>query len=164
MPTGTVGSTGTIDSGDLNSQRLVIIYTSNAVATTDSIRFRYTSGCGNSAVRAAKLSNLALVCPGARENVTKQTLPIAAATLNATIFPNPNNGSFTLKATSGELNAANATVQVYDMTGKLIAQNIVTNLRGNIQANLQYNSLKSGMYIVRLIVGKSTTTVRMIVQ
>jgi hypothetical protein len=164
MPTGTVGSTGTIDSGTLNSQRIVIVYTSNALATTDSIRFRYTSGCGNSAIRAAKLSNLALVCPGARENVNKQSLPVAATTLSATIFPNPNNGSFTLKATSGEMNAANATVQVYDMTGKLIAQNIVSNVRGNILANLQYSSLKSGMYTVKLIVGKSTTAVRMIVQ
>jgi hypothetical protein len=164
MPTGTVGSTGTIDSGTLNSQRLVIVYTLNAAATTDSIRFRYTSGCGNSVIRAAKLSNLALVCQGARPSTSKIELPVTNATLNATIFPNPNNGSFTLKATSGELNAANGTVQVYDMTGKLIAQNIVSNVRGNILANLQYSSLKSGMYTVKLIVGKSTTAVRMIVR
>ena len=165
-PFGTVGSTGTIDSGDVNSQKITVTYTSNAAAGAgDSIKLQYTTaGCGNSAFKAQKLSNVAKVCPGARENVTKQTLPTAAATLNASIFPNPNKGTFTLKATSGELNAANATVQVYDMTGKLIAQNIVSNVRGNILTNLQYSSLKSGMYTVKLIVGKSTTAVRMIVQ
>ena len=165
-PFGTVGSTGTIDSGDVNSQKITVTYTSNAVAGVgDSIKLQFTTaGCGNSAFKAQKLSNLAKVCLGARENVSKQTLPTAAATLNAAIFPNPNNGSFTLKATSGELNAANATVQVYDMTGKMVAQNIVSNVRGSILTNLKYSSLKSGMYTVKLIVGKSTTTVRMIVQ
>jgi hypothetical protein len=165
-PFGTVGSTGTIDSGDVNSQKITVTYTSNAVAGVgDSIKLQYTTaGCGNSAFKAQKLSNLAKVCPGARENVSKQTLPTAAAELKATVFPNPNNGTFTLKATSGELNTSVATVQVFDMTGKMVAQNIVSNVRGNILSNLQYPSLKTGVYTVRLLVGKSTTSVRMIVQ
>lgn len=165
-PFGTVGSTGTIDSGDVNSQKITVTYTSNAAAGVgDSIKLQYTTaGCGNSAFKAQKLSNLAKVCPGARENVSKQTLPIANTELKATVFPNPNNGTFTLKASSGELNTSVATVQVFDMTGKMVAQNIVSNLRGNILSNLQYPSLKTGVYTVRLLVGKSTTSVRMIVQ
>jgi hypothetical protein len=65
-PTGTVGSTGTIDSGSVNSSIITVTYTSNAAAGVgDSIRLLYTSaGCGNGAIKAAKLSNLVKAgCP-----------------------------------------------------------------------------------------------------
>ena len=68
---GLVGSTGTIDSGSVNSQVIVVSYTSNAAAAAgDSIRVRFTSGCGLGAVKATKLTNTALSAPAAPASVT----------------------------------------------------------------------------------------------
>jgi valyl-tRNA synthetase len=44
-----------------NARFIKLKFTNNgAAANTDSIRLRYTSGCGNSATKAQKLSNLAI--------------------------------------------------------------------------------------------------------
>ena len=64
LPEGPLGSTGTIDSGTINSQTIVVVYTSNAPATSgDSIRVRYTSDCGLSSVKSIKLTNAILYLP-----------------------------------------------------------------------------------------------------
>jgi hypothetical protein len=55
---GTLGLNAVIDSGDLTSQKLVVRYTSNAASGAgDSVKVYYTSLCGNSLAKAAKLSN-----------------------------------------------------------------------------------------------------------
>jgi hypothetical protein len=68
---GTVGSTGTIDSGDVNSQTIVMKYTSNAAAAAgDTIRVAYTSACGLSVAKATKLTNTSILAPLAPATVT----------------------------------------------------------------------------------------------
>jgi hypothetical protein len=63
MPTGSLGSIGVLDSGTLNSQKIIIRYNSNAgAAAGDSIRLRYTSNCGNGLIKAQILSNVAKIC------------------------------------------------------------------------------------------------------
>jgi len=73
MPVGVVGSTGSLDSGTLNSRFIKIRYTSNAAAGTgDSIKVAYVSDCGVGANKAVKLSNAVKTgCP-----VTPVNLPI----------------------------------------------------------------------------------------
>jgi len=59
-----LGTTGTIDSGDVNSRVIVVRYTSNAAAAAgDSVRVAYITSCGNSLNRALRLSNTALTIP-----------------------------------------------------------------------------------------------------
>jgi hypothetical protein len=65
LPTGSaVATSASLDSGVLigaNARFIKLKFTNNgAAANTDSIRLRYTSGCGNSATKAQKLSNLAI--------------------------------------------------------------------------------------------------------
>jgi len=68
---GTVGSTGTLDSGSVNSQVIVVSYTSNAAAAAgDTIRVRYTSDCGLGMVKATKLTNTILSAPTAPASIT----------------------------------------------------------------------------------------------
>jgi hypothetical protein len=68
---GTVGSTGTLDSGNVNAQTIVMTYTSNAAAAAgDTIRVAYTSACGLSVAKATKLTNTALDAPLAPATVT----------------------------------------------------------------------------------------------
>jgi len=71
LPEGPNGSTGTIDSGNVNSQTIIVAYTSNAAAVAgDTIRVRYTSGCGLGEVKATKLTNTVLGAPAAPASVT----------------------------------------------------------------------------------------------
>lgn len=65
LPTGSsVATSASLDSGVLigaNARFIKLKFTNNgAAANTDSIRLRYTSGCGNSAIKAQKLSNVAI--------------------------------------------------------------------------------------------------------
>jgi hypothetical protein len=65
LPTGSaVAASASLDSGVLigaNARFIKLKFTNNGAAgNTDSIRLRYTSGCGNSATKAQKLSNVAI--------------------------------------------------------------------------------------------------------
>jgi hypothetical protein len=72
---GIVGSTGTLDSGSINSQTIVVVFSSNAAAIAgDSIRVRYTSGCGLGATKATKLTNTLLGAPLAPATITIATV------------------------------------------------------------------------------------------
>jgi hypothetical protein len=72
---GIVGSTGVLDSGTINSQTIVVVYSSNAAAIAgDSIRVRYTSGCGLGAAKATKLTNTLLGAPLAPATITIATV------------------------------------------------------------------------------------------
>ena len=74
MPFGTLGATGLLDSADLSSRVIKIRYSSNAAAATgDSIKVQFTSGCGNSAAKAQKLSNVASVLLLAPASLTGTT-------------------------------------------------------------------------------------------
>lgn len=71
MPTGTVGATGTLDSGTLSSRTIRIRYTSNAAAgNLDSIRVSFTSTCGNSTFKGIKLTNTLLSVPAAPASIS----------------------------------------------------------------------------------------------
>lgn len=64
-----------IDSGSLNSQKLIITFTSNQAAVAgDSIRVCYTSACGNSPKKAIKLTNSILNPPAAPATITVTAL------------------------------------------------------------------------------------------
>lgn len=65
LPTGSaIATSAALDSGDLtgaNARYIKLKFSNNgAAANTDSIRLRYTSGCGNSSTKAQKLSNVAI--------------------------------------------------------------------------------------------------------
>jgi len=83
--TGTLGANATIDSGDVNSRIIRVSFTSNAVAGAgDSVRVRYSSSCGYSANKTAKLSNTALNPPLAPTAIT--ITAVSATTCGARIY------------------------------------------------------------------------------
>ena len=78
LPTGSaVATSASLDSGDLNGTNARYIrlkFTNNAAAITgDSIRVRYTSGCGVSVAKAKKLSNVAATILAASTKLTGTT-------------------------------------------------------------------------------------------
>src|SRR5690606_4540815 len=62
-----------------------------------------------------------------------------------TIYPNPNKGNFNIDFNS--LTNNDISIDVHDLSGRLIYQNVYTNT-GRISQNLQLNSVQAGVYIV----------------
>jgi hypothetical protein len=156
-PTGTVGSTGTIDSGSVTSRIITVTYTSNAAAGIgDSIRLRYTTdGCGNSAAKAQKLSNLvkAGCIPPIAKNTSRVPATIATS-MEVSVYPNPTTSQFNvqLKSTGTE----EAVVRVLDVTGRFIKS---VKMSSNSNVNLG-SDLKAGAYMLEVRQGKEVKTVK----
>ena len=165
LPIGTVGATGTLDSGVLsgaNARYIRIKFTSNAAAATgDSIKLRYTSLCGNSLPKAQKLSNLALVCPA-----TIPTGKAIATVINekTLISPNPNNGNFKVVINTGIQTNVIATIQIVNMNGVVVSQLKAVNNNGVINTEIHDNRLVNGLYMVRYNVGGVSNSIKMMVQ
>jgi peroxiredoxin family protein len=158
VPTGTVGSTGTIDSGDVTSRIITVTYTSNAAAGTgDSIRLRYTTaGCGNSATKAQKLSNLVKTgcVPIAKNTPTSRVPSTLPTSMEVKVYPNPTTSQFNVQVKSS--GTEEAVVRVLDLTGRFIKS---VKVSSNSNVNLG-SDLKAGAYMLEVKQGKEVKTVR----
>jgi peroxiredoxin family protein len=158
VPTGTVGSTGTIDSGDVNSRIITVTYTSNAAAGTgDSIRLSYTTaGCGNSATKAQKLSNLVKTgcVPIAKNTPTSRVPSTLPTSMEVKVYPNPTTSQFNVQVKSS--GTEEAVVRVLDLTGRFIKS---VKVSSNSNVNLG-SDLKAGAYMLEVKQGKEVKTVR----
>lgn len=76
---------------------------------------------------------------------------LAKTTLNASVYPNPNNGNFTVFV--NENSSQQAIINCYDMTGKLLKQ-IATN---QFATDVNLNGIK-GLILVRIIQGNMEIT------
>jgi hypothetical protein len=158
-PTGTVGSTGTIDSGNVNSRIITVTYTSNAAAGVgDSIRLRYTSGCGDGKVKAQKLSNLVKNgCTPIAKNVSTSRMPTTVSTLmEVTVYPNPTTSQFNVQVKSSSTETA--VVRVLDFTGRFIKS---IKVYSNTNVSLG-SDLKAGAYLLEVRQGKEVKMVRVV--
>jgi hypothetical protein len=164
LPTGSaVATSGTLDSGVLSGRYIRVIYTSNAGAVaTDSIRVRYTSACGVGNNKAAKLTNVAKVCLVGAPVYSKTTNTTEG--IKAMVYPNPNNGIFTVRIETGVTAKANASIQIFDMNGRLVSNLTAQNNNGLISQNINNSNLNNGIYTVRYTVGNVTNTIKMVVQ
>jgi hypothetical protein len=157
LPTGTVGSTGSLDSGSLNGRIIVVVYTSNAVAAAgDSIRLRYTSGCGNGAIKAQKLSNLAKTgCPP--PSITKAPVTQAPkGSMVVKVYPNPTTNQFAVQVNTAA--TEEAVVRLLDVQGRFIKS---VKVAANQTISLG-SELKAGAYLLEVRQGKEVKTIRVI--
>lgn len=77
------------------------------------------------------------------------------------IFPNPNQGEFTIKMTSGS--NEDIKVNVYDIRGRSIFNSRYTNT-GQFSEVVSLNNVQSGMYLVTVSDGDKRTTKKIIVE
>ena len=167
-PFGALGSTGVIDSGNVNSKIITVTYSSNAAAAAgDSIKLRYSSGCGNGALKAQKLSNILKACPplpGFSKTSPKSTTTSTTSDLGMQIFPNPNNGNFTIQINTGVLVTAKALIEIRDIQGRLVHSINTQNVNGVINEQVQKNGLTSGVYLVTYRLGEVRKSMKMVVE
>ncbi len=165
MPTGTVGSTGVLDSGSLSSRIIRIRYSSNSAAgTTDSIRVAYTSSCGNSLNKAVRLNNVRRT--GCSGNGNRWAEPeIASNDLGNTwgiqAYPNPTDNEFTVSIQFGDMfQPENEQFEyfIYDGLGKLKESGKLTP-DNPIQLG---NNLAAGIYYLVAMNGSEKKIVRMV--
>lgn len=78
------------------------------------------------------------------EAETIELQPVDALTL----YPNPNNGQFTLQLISDNENDAN--VRVFDLTGKMVAQQRFASTKGENRFSMDLGTQPSGIYFVEV--------------
>ncbi|MBK0404887.1 T9SS type A sorting domain-containing protein, partial [Adhaeribacter sp. BT258] len=78
---------------------------------------------------------------------------------NLVVFPNPSTGLFNLKV---PVTTRNYSVEVMDLTGKLVKQQTVTNNTGTTQLNL--NGTAKGIYILKIASEGNVATRKLIVE
>jgi hypothetical protein len=80
----------------------------------------------------------------------------AAKTKVASIFPNPNNGSFTLQF---EETRVNVPIQLFDIQGKMIEERVQ-----NGEKQMEFNlNLKKGNYYIRIGDGRNVETLNLLI-
>lgn len=78
------------------------------------------------------------------------------------IFPNPNNGEFTIKLNSNSGN--DIAVDVFDIRGRKIFNNSYSRNNSDFSQSIKLNSVEAGMYLVTVSDGAKKITKKIIVE
>lgn len=81
---------------------------------------------------------------------------------NLSVYPNPNNGKFTLKFTAEE--AQNIRLHIEDMIGQTVVDKQIQNFSGDYLEELDLTALNKGVYFVVLETAQGRLNSRVVVQ
>jgi hypothetical protein len=79
-----------------------------------------------------------------------------------TIYPNPNNGSFTI-AVNGMAGEKNAEIRISNMMGQVVYK-ANTNISGNTLTGINMPTAANGVYLLQIITDGNTYTSRIAIQ
>jgi hypothetical protein len=158
---GSLGTNGTITSGTSSSQVIEVTYTMNSAAlATDSVKLRYTSSCGYTLYKAAKLTNTAKACLTTRELPVTKTAPVVAPkvseAMSVKVFPNPTTSNFNMQVITAENEQIG--VRVMDAQGRVLR---TLKVEANETVNIG-SELKPGSYFIEVRQGKNVKTTRVL--
>ena len=80
---------------------------------------------------------------------------------NFNMYPNPNNGNFTINFNSQS--NKDIAISVYDLRGRNVFSNSYKNT-GIVNENIQLNNLQSGVYLIKVQDGENQITKRIIIE
>ena len=81
------------------------------------------------------------------------------------LSPNPNNGSFTISGNPGETFTNGATIQIADMTGKVIYYSKINSVNGNLNKHVTLNNeVSAGLYLIKISAGTDEHTLRLVIE
>lgn len=76
------------------------------------------------------------------------------------VYPNPNNGSFTIEF-KGSTNEA-TTIKIFDLQGRIILEKNIGNINNQHTENIQLNDVAKGIYMLKI--GNQTNGTRIVVK
>ncbi len=84
---------------------------------------------------------------------------MSIANNNVEIFPNPSNGTFTVKGLGFNINK----LEVYDINGRMVVSRSIEIINKSETINLD-NILKSGIYFLRLSSSNTSIIKKVVIQ
>jgi YD repeat-containing protein len=107
------------------------------------------------------VSGITIADQPAEKSLEKETLPekqaVATSQKSVKVYPNPNNGQFTLEFSNVEIGA---TIRIYNLIGALMYHSTATSQTSN-KVNLP--KIRRGIYFVKVTDGREQFTKKMIV-
>lgn len=95
-------------------------------------------------------------------NQTTAGIDEMASKSNFSIYPNPNNGLFSINYSSNQ--NEKATIKVNDLTGRLIFGELINMVSGTNKLNINLQGLSSGMYFIELNTSGNHLTQKVIIE
>jgi len=81
------------------------------------------------------------------------------------IYPNPNNGVFTVSFDSNVSNSSeNVKVDIYDISGRIVYKNIFANNSSQFNETINLTDVSSGVYLASISQGNNKTTKKIIIE
>jgi len=93
-----------------------------------------------------------------KKNDTTKTSDLIS-NVSANIYPNPNNGNFTLTYNLG--NQTSGIIEIYNQIGMKVAEYLLTSSTGSMQVNAP--NLSQGLYIYKLYTGNEVIKIGKII-
>jgi hypothetical protein len=132
-------------------------YTSNDLVNGDVVSVEVTNH-GVCSVPTAMKSVTMSVAPTAVVNVSNGVSDLR-------LLPNPNNGDFTVRGTTGIDGNKELVAEVTDMLGQVVYRGTVMSRNGSVNERIQIsNTLANGMYILSLRTETDTKTFHFVMQ
>jgi hypothetical protein len=145
--------------GSLNNYRVVNFLTPNTAYNI----YAASVSCNGYISPASNILTFTTGGPGCREEEVETVESVNGNGEGINIFPNPTNGNFSVSVNSNDLSAQEVRIEVMNALGQIMVTNITNMTGGNIIEGMQLdNSVASGVYFVRVHVGKNVYVNRLI--
>ena len=112
--------------------------------------YSYTDGNGCEGITSVNVQVNA--CVGLAENILAN---------GVSVYPNPNNGSFTLGVNA---NVAELTIKITDMQGRVVYASVDKNVNAGFVKQISLDTQSSGMYLMHIIANGEQQTKKISVQ
>ncbi|MDB5274668.1 MAG: hypothetical protein JWO58_3035 [Chitinophagaceae bacterium] len=87
---------------------------------------------------------------------------VSAPGLDAAVYPNPNNGSFTLSITTND--NENVVIYIYDHAGQLVWSQHDLKIEGNVNLDAQLRNYKTGIYMLKVSSDNYSVTRKFVIE
>ena len=147
----------TITSANVDSSQITLQF--NTGYKGGSLKVQSSTSCGTLGTAVSKtLTHVGCAAGQRGSNVEELVIDQVA------LFPNPNNGTFTLNVESSTKKSTLVQVQIFDIYGKMMGQYTTQSNLGVFSKNITNTKLNNGMYFVTYTIGNVRKVIRMVVQ
>ena len=145
----------TITSANVDSSQITLQF--NTGYKGGSLKVQSSTSCGALGTAVSKTLTHIGCAAGQRVGIEEETL----VTDLVSLFPNPNNGEFTINIQTGDKITTKGLIQIISLEGRVMDQYTVGINDGVISKKITNTSLKTGMYFVTYIIGTNKKTIKM---